>query len=104
MKFADILLLLKRNQSPTDWMRVDDEEGDGGNTSFCLEDVLLRISFSVVWRNSKPLMRFRILYGSTVLSWFELPLASIDNLPNDAEILAAIKKRISDLDRMSNFN
>ena len=34
--------------SPSDWRRVDDENLDGGNGCYCLEDVFLVISFRIV--------------------------------------------------------
>jgi hypothetical protein len=80
--------MLDRNQSSSDWIVVDNISGDGGNTSFYLEDVLLCISFSVIWKQAKPLMLFQITYGTTLLSWFEIPTASTDLALKKSELLA----------------
>jgi hypothetical protein len=65
------------------WVRVDDQNSDGGNTSFCVEDVLLCVRFSVIWKNKKPLMLYEISYGTTLLSWFEMPIGPATLLSSD---------------------
>jgi len=87
LKYSDILLLLKKNQAASDWNQIDNEAGDGGSTSYCLEDVLLTISFSVVWKLGKPLGRYQFRYVTTTIAWFELPLISANELPPIEKIL-----------------
>jgi hypothetical protein len=94
LRYSDVMLMLERNQSSADWIRVDNENGDGGNTSFCLEDVRLVIAFDVVWKKGKPAMRFQISYDSTKLGWFDIPVMSVDQGPlTYSEILTQIKAR-----------
>ena len=97
MKYSQLLALLKKYQNdPNAWIRVDDEKHDGGNTSFCVEDVLLCIKFDVIWENAKPLMRVEFKYGTTTFSWFELPMPTA-TIPSHAELLEFMKDRIADL-------
>jgi hypothetical protein len=57
MKLSDIVQLLRQNGSPSDWMQVNNENGDGGYTMVCLADVLLQITLNVVWKGGKPATR-----------------------------------------------
>ena len=95
MKLADILLLIKNSQSPQDWVQVDNESGDGGYTTFCVKDVLLCLSLNLVWKANKPFTRLQVTYGSTIISWGDLPVVSSENLPDSAQIIAAAGKQLS---------
>jgi hypothetical protein len=96
LKYSDLIQLLERNQSSADWIKVENENGDGGNTSFCLEDVLLVIKFDVVWKGGKPIMRFQISYDSTRLAWFDIPVLAVDQRPlTHSEILAHIQASVA---------
>jgi hypothetical protein len=95
LKYSDILLLLKTNQAPSDWKQIDNEDRDGGSTSYCLEDVLLTISFSVVWRVGKPFASYQFKYATTILGWFELPLISANELPPVERILTEAMAQMS---------
>jgi hypothetical protein len=44
MKLSDILDLIANSASPKDWMRVNNESGDGGFTMVAVRDVLLCLS------------------------------------------------------------
>lgn len=94
MKFSDIRSLLERNQSPSDWIRIANELADGGNAAFCIEDVHLTIKFAIVWKE-KPVMSFNVNYGCTLITWFEIPIASLDVLPTHIDALSVINKYIS---------
>jgi hypothetical protein len=95
MNYSDILALLEQSQAPSDWVRVDNENRDGGNTSFCVRDVLLTISFGVVWVKGKPFASITIKYGPTILGWVEFPLASVSTMPSFIEVLLLAKKHLS---------
>jgi hypothetical protein len=95
LKYFDIQLLLEKNQAPSDWKQIDNEDRDGGSTSYCLEDVLLTISFSVVWRAGKPFASYQFKYVTTTIAWFELPLISADELPPIEKILTEAMGQMS---------
>jgi hypothetical protein len=95
MRFSSIMEILQRNQSATDWVRVDNENGDGGNIAFCVEDVSLCVKFGLRWKQNNPFASYQITYASTVLSWFELPLVSTDQVPNHADVLTEVERRLA---------
>ena len=95
MRYSDILLLLAKNQSAADWVQINNENLDGGSTSFCKEDVFLTITFSVIWKKAKPFASYQFKYGPTTFGWFELPLVSAAELPSFAEMLPAATKHVS---------
>jgi hypothetical protein len=90
MKMSDIVDLIEHYQSPTDWMRVDNEIRDGGDTLVCLEDVSLCIMFNLVWNDSKPYGRLELSYGTTLLSWADIPVGAIAERPSHAVSLQAL--------------
>jgi hypothetical protein len=91
MKLSDILDLIANRASPKDWMRVNSESGDGGFTMVAVRDVLLCLSLNLVWKAGKPFTRLQITYGSTIISWADLPVAPSDTFEDPAQILAALK-------------
>jgi hypothetical protein len=95
VRYSDILLLLAKNQSATDWVQINNENLDGGSTSFCKEDVFLTISFSVIWKKAEPFASYQLRYGSTTFEWFELPVVSANELPSFAELLAVATKHVT---------
>jgi hypothetical protein len=95
MKLSDILDLIKNSPSPADWMRVNNESGDGGFTMFSVEDVLLCLSINLVWKAGNPFTRLQVTYGSTILSWGDLPVTSSDTLKDHAKILAAFQRHLA---------
>ncbi len=94
MKLTDILDILKHYQSPADWLRVDNESRDGGNTLVCLEDVLLCMRFNFIWQGNKPLMRLELAYGPTLLSWADIPLRDLSDRPNHETILQTLLSKL----------
>jgi hypothetical protein len=94
MKLSDIEDLLSHYSSPTDWMRVNNENLDGGDTLVCLEDVLLCLKFNPVWNGDKPFLRMELSYASTVLSWADLPVGTNFDRPSHAE---AIERLVGNL-------
>jgi hypothetical protein len=95
MTYDDIMLILERNQTSSDWHRVDDENLDGGNSCYCLQDVALVMAFKVVWHAGKPFTSYQISYNSTVLGWFELPLATLENRPSIDAIIGHVRSYMS---------
>jgi hypothetical protein len=91
MKLSDILELIDKSPSPKDWMRVNNESGDGGFTMVAVRDVLLCLSLDLVWKGSKPFTRLQITYGSTIISWADLPITPSDTFEDHARVLAALK-------------
>jgi hypothetical protein len=96
MNYDQIVDMLERNQSSANWRRVDDENFDGGNSSYCLEDVLLVIRFKLVWRASKPFLSYQFCYGSTILGWFELPTANVGVEPPMEDIVGRARALLVD--------
>jgi hypothetical protein len=95
MTYADVVKLLTANQSPSDWIRINNEDRDGGNTSFCIADVFLTITFGVVWIAAKPVASYQIKYGSTLIAWFEIPIGAVSELPELDKVLPLAKKHMS---------
>lgn len=63
--------LLKHNASASGWGQIQQENGI---VAFCLEDVNLRLWLLVVWQNNKPYIGIDLLYASTRLSSFSIPI------------------------------
>ena len=95
MKLSEILLILGDSQSPQDWMRVNDESGDGGFVMVCRKDVLLCLTVDLVWVADKPFTRLEVKYSSTILSWADLPLASADRVPDVDQLIGHANKLLS---------
>jgi hypothetical protein len=94
MRLSTIIDIFNENQSSPDWLRVNDQNGDGGFTMVCKRDVWLCLSINLVWVEKKPFTRIQLAYGSTILSWADLPVASSEVVKDHAEILAAAKKQL----------
>jgi hypothetical protein len=94
MRLSDISDLLKHYQSPGDWLRVNNENHDGGDTMVCVGDVFLCMKFNVVWNGGKPFTRLELTYGPTLLSWIDLPLASLTDRPTHADAIQALMQRL----------
>jgi hypothetical protein len=97
MKLSDILDLIKHSASPEDWMRVDNESGDAGFTMVAVRDVLLCLSFNLVWKAGEPFTRLQMTCGSTIISWADLSVTSLDEFKDYAQILAALKNLLEPL-------
>jgi hypothetical protein len=93
MRLSAIIDLFNESQSPDDWLRVNDQNGDGGFTMVCKRDVFLCLSMRRVWVASKPFTRIQLVYGPTILSWADLPVGPSQVVQDHAEILAAAKKQ-----------
>jgi hypothetical protein len=94
MRLSAVVDLFNESQAPGDWLRVNDQNGDGGFTMVCKRDVLLCLSLKLVWVASKPFTRIQLAYGSTVLSWADLPVTAAEVVKDHAEILAAAKDQL----------
>jgi hypothetical protein len=94
MKLSAVLDLFNESQSPNDWLRVNDQNGDGGFTMVCKQDVLLCLSIKLVWVKGKPFTRIQVAYGSTILSWADLPVTASEVVKDHSEILAAAKRAL----------
>jgi hypothetical protein len=94
MRLSAILDLFNESQSPDDWLRVNDQNLDGGFTMVCKRDVFLCLSINLVWVASKPFTRIQVAYGSTILSWADLPVTASEAVKDHSEILAAAKKQL----------
>lgn len=92
MKLSDIADLLSHYTSPNDWMRVNNENLDGGDTLVCLEDVLLCLKFNPVWAGNNPYLRIELGYASTVLSWADLPIGTDIDRPSHADAIELLVK------------
>jgi hypothetical protein len=97
MRLSDIMKLLEQNSSPSNWVKVNDEIEDGGNVCFCVEDVNLLISFRTVWKSGKLFMNFRLNYGVVVILWFDLPVLSLDQVPDHVRALTLVTRRLKSL-------
>jgi hypothetical protein len=97
MKLVDILLLLFKHRSPTDWMRVNNESGDGGFMLFSVHDVQLGVSVNLISKGGKPATRFELVYNSTILAWADQPYMYSDELKDNARILSAVQKHFKGL-------
>jgi len=94
MKLSDIKDLLQHYQSPDDWMQVSNEAEDGGKTLVCLEDVLLCLKFNPVWNGHKPAIRIELAYGTTLLSWADIPIGPVAERPTHADALRTFMERL----------
>lgn len=72
MNFDEIKTLIAHNQSPADWNIVFQ---DKVTLAYCLEDVDLRLTTSVVRVNGISRIQIQILYAATIILSFLLPPA-----------------------------
>jgi hypothetical protein len=94
MRLSDISDLLQHYQSPDDWLRVNNERQDGGDTLVCHGDVLLCMKFNLVWNDGKPYTRLELIYGTTLLSWTDIPVGPLVDRPAFVEALQALAKSL----------
>jgi len=94
MRLSDIMEVLQHYQSSEDWLRVNNESQDGGDTLVCREDVLLCMKFNLVWNDGKPFIRLELTYGPTLLSWADIPMASFADRPSHAVALQTLLRRL----------
>jgi len=87
--------MLQHYQAPDDWLRVNNERQDGGDTLVCHGDVLLCMKFNLVWNGGKPFTRLELTYGPTLLSWADIPVGSLEDRPTPADALQALTKRLT---------
>jgi hypothetical protein len=96
MKLSDIIQLVKEDRSPGDWLRVNNESGDGGFTMVCVRNVMLCICVNLVWVEDKPFTRIQISYGSVILTWGDLPVLSSEVIQDHEKIWANAQKQLAD--------
>jgi hypothetical protein len=97
MTFQEILTLIKHNASASDWGQIHQENGI---VAFCLQDVNLRLSLLVVWQNAKPYINVELLYASTKLVSFPIPIGVDDVVANKlTDALQAVVAKIETSDQ-----
>jgi hypothetical protein len=70
-----------QNATPADWRLIPSPNNIGGESYYCVADVLINLRLSVVWNNQKPALRVELFYGMSWLLRFDLPIASLDSHP-----------------------
>jgi hypothetical protein len=97
MTLSDIMRLIEKSRSPNDWITVKHGSGDYGFTMICKNDVFFCVNINLTRQETPPFFKLKgeIAYGSTILSWVEAPLPSLDSPPNHANILDAVQKQLS---------
>jgi|SRR5215469_9419058 len=94
MNLQSIMTLVQNNNNHSDWIH---RTQNNGATEYCHDDVNLRLSSFLIWKNDKITWDIELSYGSTMLSSAQLPVTDIAAEDRFLSALDAVSRDINGL-------